>query len=53
MSSGPVETIVYSNSGLIRIAKHAVCDEMEQAAISLGAAYPQFSPIFKGIPTQL
>jgi hypothetical protein len=55
MSSGPVETIVYSNSGLIRIAKHAVCDEMEQAATSLSAtltwcvmgfvhsvAYPQF-----------
>jgi hypothetical protein len=28
------KTILYSNIGSIRIAKHAVCDKMEQAAIS-------------------
>src|SRR6267143_6458928 len=28
------QTIFYSNSGPVRIAKHAVCDRMEQAAIS-------------------
>src|SRR6266481_5960657 len=28
------KTILYSNIGSVRIAKHAVCDKMEQAAIS-------------------
>ena len=28
------KTILYSDIGSVRIAKHAVCDKMEQAAIS-------------------
>jgi hypothetical protein len=28
------KTILYSNIGSVRIAKHAVCDKMEQAAVS-------------------
>jgi hypothetical protein len=42
MLSGPVQTIVYTNSGFIRISKHAVCDEMEQTAISLGATLTSY-----------
>src|SRR5260370_32999619 len=31
---GRIKTIVYSNSGSVRIAEHAVCDKIQQAAIS-------------------
>ena len=34
MLSGQVQAIIYSNDGSVRIAKHAVCDKIQQAAIS-------------------
>src|ERR1700738_5642311 len=34
MARGRVQAIVYSNIGSFGIAKHAVCDRMEQATIS-------------------
>jgi hypothetical protein len=46
MLSGPVETIVYSNSRFIRVAKHALCDEMEQAAISWSPNAKRHYPVF-------
>jgi len=34
MASGRAQTIFYSNYGSVRIAKHAVCDKIDQAVIS-------------------
>jgi hypothetical protein len=34
MASGREQTIFYSNNCSVRIAKHAVCDKIQQAAIS-------------------
>jgi hypothetical protein len=34
MLSGRVQAIFYSNGGSVRIAKHPICDKMQQAAIS-------------------
>jgi hypothetical protein len=34
MASGREQAIFYSNKGSVRIAKHAVCDKIQQAAVS-------------------
>jgi len=34
MLSGRVQALFYGNNGFVRIAKHAVCDKIQQAAIS-------------------